>query len=250
MAKAVPATTGRSASSAPSRAVILAAGRGRRLRPHTDHTPKPLLPVGGRPTLDYVLAALAHAGVDQVCLVTRYLAEQIEAYVGDGARWGMAISFRRQPALGGAAQALQAAVDFLAAPAFVVAADYALSLDSLRQLKAAYLAQEAALAVSLKRLPTGELSARSSVRFSDDGRILEIVEKPAPGAAPGPIGASLIFIVPPDIRRYLKELRPSARGEYELQTVINQMLRDGYPIAGCLQAAPPEPVPDQGRRQG
>ena len=82
----------------PRRAVVLAAGRGRRLRPHTDHTPKPLLPVNGRPTLDFVLTALARAGVTDLCLVTHYLAGQIQAYVGDGTQWGMAVCYRDQPA--------------------------------------------------------------------------------------------------------------------------------------------------------
>src|SRR6516225_4441758 len=61
-------------------AVILAAGLGTRLRPHTLTTPKPLLPVQGRPILDWALGALPRT-VDRVLVVVNYLAEQIEAYV-------------------------------------------------------------------------------------------------------------------------------------------------------------------------
>src|SRR6266480_3200451 len=61
-------------------AVILAAGLGTRLRPHTLHTPKPLLPIQGRPILDWALGALPPA-VDRVVVVVHYLAEQVEAYL-------------------------------------------------------------------------------------------------------------------------------------------------------------------------
>src|SRR5579864_1300589 len=61
-------------------AILLAAGLGTRLRPHTLHTPKPLLPVRGRPILDWTLGALP-AVVDRVVVVTHYLAEQVEQYL-------------------------------------------------------------------------------------------------------------------------------------------------------------------------
>src|SRR5438874_4406526 len=64
----------------PMDAIILAAGLGTRLRPHTLTTPKPLLPVRGRPILDWTLAALP-AAVERVVVVTHYLAEQIESYL-------------------------------------------------------------------------------------------------------------------------------------------------------------------------
>jgi NDP-sugar pyrophosphorylase family protein len=224
----------------PTRAIILAAGRGHRLRPYTDNTPKPLLPVNGRPTLDYILQALAMAAVTDVCLVTQHLAGQIEAYVGDGHKWAMCAGYRRQPAMLGTAHALKMAADFITAPCFVLAADYALPLTYLQDLKAAYRQSNATLAVSLKQLPLTEINNRSSVRFAADGRILEIVEKPAPGTAPSAIGASLLYIVPPVICRYLVDMPLSERQEYELPAVINQMLSDGYEMVGCLQPAPPE----------
>src|SRR5262249_6294897 len=70
-------------------AILLAAGLGTRLRPHTEHTPKPLLPVRGRPILDWSLGALP-ACVDRVLVVVNYLGEQIEAYLQQQkhfARW-------------------------------------------------------------------------------------------------------------------------------------------------------------------
>src|SRR5688500_12937126 len=66
-------------------AVILAAGLGSRLRPHTLHTPKPLLPVRGRPILDWTFGALPTA-VDRVVVVVHYLAEQVEKYLASQQR--------------------------------------------------------------------------------------------------------------------------------------------------------------------
>ena len=87
-------------------AVLLAAGRGKRQRPYTDITPKPLLEVRGRPTLDFVLRAVSKAGVERVCLVTNHLEEKIFEYVGDGSQWNLAASFAHQSSLHGNGDAL------------------------------------------------------------------------------------------------------------------------------------------------
>jgi MurNAc alpha-1-phosphate uridylyltransferase len=73
--------------------MLLAAGRGQRMRPLTDHTPKPLLPVQGKPLIVWHLEALAAAGVRQVVINTAWLEEQIPAALGDGARWGLQITY-------------------------------------------------------------------------------------------------------------------------------------------------------------
>ncbi len=74
-------------------ALILAAGRGERMRPLTDTTPKPLLPVHGKPLIEWHLEALARDGVRQVVINTAWLEEQIPAALGDGARWGVDIRY-------------------------------------------------------------------------------------------------------------------------------------------------------------
>ena len=75
------------------KAMILAAGRGERMRPLTDHTPKPLLAVRGKPLIEWHLEALARGGVREVVINTAWREEQIVAALGDGARWGLAIRF-------------------------------------------------------------------------------------------------------------------------------------------------------------
>jgi N-acetyl-alpha-D-muramate 1-phosphate uridylyltransferase len=75
------------------KAIILAAGRGERMRPLTDHTPKPLLKVHGKPLIEWHLEALAHGGVCEVVVNTAWLEERIEQALGDGARWGLRITY-------------------------------------------------------------------------------------------------------------------------------------------------------------
>lgn len=74
-------------------ALILAAGRGERMRPLTDHTPKPLLQVRGKPLVAWHLEALARAGVRRVVINTAWLEAQFPAALGDGSRWGVSIDY-------------------------------------------------------------------------------------------------------------------------------------------------------------
>jgi N-acetyl-alpha-D-muramate 1-phosphate uridylyltransferase len=75
------------------RALILAAGRGERMRPLTDTCPKPLLNVGGKPLIAWHLEALAAAGVKDVVINTAWLEEQFPAVLGDGSRWGLRVRY-------------------------------------------------------------------------------------------------------------------------------------------------------------
>ena len=78
---------------APPAALILAAGRGERMRPLTDHTPKPLLEVQGKPLIVWHLEALARDGVREVVINTAWLEERFEPVLGDGSRWGLRLHY-------------------------------------------------------------------------------------------------------------------------------------------------------------
>jgi MurNAc alpha-1-phosphate uridylyltransferase len=101
------------------KALILAAGRGQRMRPLTDRTPKPLLPVQGKPLIVWHLEALARAGVTEVVINTAWLEEQIPAALGDGSRWNLRIHYSMEgrdhggalETAGGIAKALPLLVD-------------------------------------------------------------------------------------------------------------------------------------------
>ncbi len=78
------------------RAMILAAGRGERLQPLTDTTPKPMLPVGGRPLVEHQIGWLKAAGITHIVINLHHLGEQIEAHLGDGRRFGVHIRYSRE----------------------------------------------------------------------------------------------------------------------------------------------------------
>lgn len=91
--------------------MLLAAGRGERMRPLTDRTPKPLLPVAGKPLIIWHLERLARAGFCDVVINHAHLGDQIEALLDDGAAWGLSIRYSEEPkgaleTAGGIAQAL------------------------------------------------------------------------------------------------------------------------------------------------
>lgn len=81
----------------PQQAIVLAAGRGERLRPLTDTLPKPLVDVGGRPLLDHHLRRLQQAGIARCVINVAHLGGLIEAHVGDGARFGLEVMYSREP---------------------------------------------------------------------------------------------------------------------------------------------------------
>ena len=78
------------------KAMILAAGFGKRLRPLTETTAKPMLPVGGKPLLQHHIEGLAAAGITELVINTSWLAEQIEDYFGDGSDYGVSIRWSRE----------------------------------------------------------------------------------------------------------------------------------------------------------
>ena len=223
-------------------AILLAAGRGKRQRPYTDRTPKPLLPVNCRPTLDYVLKAVERAGIERTCLVTNHLEDQILEYVGDGSRWNLQATFAHQNELRGNGDAL------LSVPSewipdesiMVVATDYILDENSLFELIETHQKQAADITMSLKECPREELSARSSVEVDGNWRVKKIIEKPKLEEILSPYAASIMFIFPPEIWEYLSQVKPSSRGEIELQSAVESMIENGYKAYGVLQPAPEE----------
>ena len=78
------------------KAMILAAGYGKRMRPLTDHTPKPLLQAGGKALIEYHIEALRDAGIESLVINTGWLGETLAATLGDGARYGIPIVYSHE----------------------------------------------------------------------------------------------------------------------------------------------------------
>ncbi len=115
------------------KAMILAAGRGERMRPLTDYTPKALLPVAGRPLILRILQALVNAGVADVVINLAHLGGQIEAALGDGRAFGARIAYSREPEALETAGGIANALSLLGAAPFIavnadVCTDYDFSL--------------------------------------------------------------------------------------------------------------------------
>lgn len=154
------------------KAMILAAGRGERLRPLTDTTPKPLLQVGGETLIDRHLRLLAAAGINDVVINVSHLAKAIEAHVGTGSRHGLRVNYSHEPdgpleTAGGIAQALP----LLGAQPFVaVNADVWCDFDLSGLLQAADR-RTGAPAATLVVVPNPAFHPRGD--FTPNGTLLE-----------------------------------------------------------------------------
>ena len=136
--------------------MILAAGLGTRLRPLTDHTPKPLVDVGGVPILERVARRLIAAGTDRLVINTSHLGEQVEAYVRERGGFGVEVAFSPEP--GGPLETggglwNAAALVRRDAPFFLHNADIVTGID-LRGLHAAHLAERPLATVAVMERPT------------------------------------------------------------------------------------------------
>ncbi len=102
------------------KAVILAAGKGTRMKELTNDLPKPMLRVQGKPILEHILEGLLGAGIRELFIVTGYRAEVIENHFGDGARWGARIAFGRQIVQDGTGRAPDLAKEFVGSDEFLL----------------------------------------------------------------------------------------------------------------------------------
>lgn len=191
-------------------AVILAAGLGTRLRPYTLQTPKPLLPIQGRPLLDWTLAALP-AVVDRVVVVVHYLSEQVEAYLA-GQKHVAAWDVVRQEQPRGTGDALRSCRDHLRSERFLV-----LNGDDL--YGAADLETLSRCPAGLMVYPVDEPRSFGIAFPRPDGSLERLVEKPnLEGRHLANVGA---YLFPRHVFNF--ELTLSPRNEYEITEYVARL---------------------------
>jgi NDP-sugar pyrophosphorylase family protein len=159
------------------RAVVLAGGLGTRLQPYTAVLPKPLMPVGDRPVLDVVIRQLRHHGFDRVTIATGHLAELIEAFFGDGSRFGVTIDYFRETTPLGTVGALASIAEL--GDDFLVMNGDILTDMNYGELLDAHRATEALATIAVKRRSL-QISL-GVLHFDDDAhqqRVVAYEEKP------------------------------------------------------------------------
>jgi UDP-N-acetylglucosamine diphosphorylase / glucose-1-phosphate thymidylyltransferase / UDP-N-acetylgalactosamine diphosphorylase / glucosamine-1-phosphate N-acetyltransferase / galactosamine-1-phosphate N-acetyltransferase len=148
--------------------VVIAAGKGTRLRPLTEFWPKPVLPIDGRPVIATLLRELAAAELRRVWLVTGHLAEQVEQLVGDGSAFGLEVRSVRQPGVLGSADAVQRAMSAGATlPVLVSAADTVYSRGDVGRFAERYLESGASGAVAVRLDPPPGPGKQAIARSGD-----------------------------------------------------------------------------------
>jgi mannose-1-phosphate guanylyltransferase len=196
------------------KAMILAAGKGTRIRPITNIMPKPMIPIMQKPVMEFLVELLRQHGFDQIMVNVSHLSEEIENYFRDGQKFGvqMAYSFEGKIVDGqlvgaalGSAGGLKKIQDF--SPFFdstfvVMCGDALIDLD-LTQVVSWHREKKAIATVVMKTVPKEEVSSYGVVVTNDDGKILQFQEKPTVEAALSNNINTGIYIFEPDILNYI-----------------------------------------------
>lgn len=173
------------------KAMVLAAGLGMRLRPLTETTPKPLLPIAGRPILVWNLLLLKRHGIADVIVNLHHLGEQIVQAIGDGSRLGMRVAYSHEPEIQGTGGGIRQAAPLLKNGPFLVLNGDTLSACDLTGLIAAHRAGKALATLALREDP--EATRWGPVTVDAGSRILQINGAPPLAPQAKPLSAPCMF---------------------------------------------------------
>lgn len=158
------------------KAMILAAGLGTRLRPITNNTPKPIIPVGDRPLIEYLLLLLKKYGIKDIIINLHHLGEKIENALGDGSRWGIRISYSREEIILGTGGGIKKAQAFLSDSAFLVINGDVLIDINIDNLLEFHQRHGGIATMVLRENDNPDLYG--SVKIDKDQRVRQILDRP------------------------------------------------------------------------
>jgi glucose-1-phosphate thymidylyltransferase len=206
--------------------LILAGGKGTRLRPLTYTSAKQLMPVANKPVLFYGIEAVVAAGIHDLGIVVGETHEEIRAAVGDGSRLGCHATYIMQPEPLGLAHAVKISQGFLKDDAFVMYLGDNLLAHGITSLVTEFRLLQPTAQILLSRVPNPN---QFGVAELVDGRVVRLEEKPAVPRSDLALVGVYMFTAP--IFEAVAAIKPSGRGELEITDAIQYLIDKGYTVS-------------------
>jgi len=211
------------------KAIILSAGEGTRMRPLTLTKPKTMLPVAGKPIIQYNIEALRDSGVTDILLIVNYKESMVKDYFEDGDEFGVKISYKTQKELLGTANAIEYGKDFVDDTFIVLNGDIILDSNLITNILNEYLNYKVDTLMVLKEV---ENPSHFGVVEIENNIVKTIVEKPKLEEAPSNLVNTGIYIFNKDIFDKIAKTTKSQRGEYEITDSLAMQINEGRIVIG------------------
>ena len=214
------------------KAVVLAAGRGTRMRELTVDLPKPMIEVRGKPVLQHIVEGLRDAGIREFLIIVGYRADAVQNFFGDGSRYKIEMQYATQVMQDGTGRVVDLARNFASDSPFVLSYGDIL-VDPANYKRVVELASDVEAIVTVKR---GEdVSKGGAVFLNDRMELIDLREKSRPGEATSPWYNAGLYAFRPSIFDFTARLKRSPRGEYELTEAIRALARSGEKKVKALE---------------
>jgi dTDP-glucose pyrophosphorylase len=209
------------------KAVLLAAGRGTRMRELTADLPKPMIKVRGKPILLHIVEGLQTAGIKRFLIVVGYHGETIREYFGDGTCFGLQISYATQIVQDGTGRVVELARDFAATDPFILHySDILVAPENYQRL--VDLPHETEAVVTVKA--DEDCSKGGAVFVNEKMEVTDVREKAKPAEPSSRWYNAGVYAFRSSIFDCTAKLRPSPRGEYELTDAIRDLAQSGKKV--------------------